>query len=208
MANDKHQFLRLVTERNDPTLTPETKLSCPFCKATHKWVQSRGCSQTLIGGPFNHFTEGLRCAKCGFEFEREWKENGRYGTVTWLVDFKTRRVLRGVPGATGCRYLWDCKHCGGDVEVGTSDGSGSIWGKRMPDGSWTSNRYKFRCKDCDRSKESDRDRYELPRRRGLPPHPKEIVFPKGTKVEDIRIVEKPGLGFINTGALKRLELKR
>ena len=208
MARDKHPFLRLVTERNDPTLTPKTKLGCPKCKASHKWVQSRGCMQTLLGGPYNHFHEGLLCAKCGYEFEREWKENGRYGIVTWLTDLKTHKILRGVCGSSRTGSVWTCRHCGGDVTVGTSDGRNSMWGKRMPDGSWQSNQYKFTCQGCGRSKLSRTAGYELPRKPNMPPHPNEIVFPKGTKPEDIKIKEGPGLGFCNLQGIKRLEIKR
>jgi hypothetical protein len=198
MVPKRHGFLRLVTERHDPNLT--RKHICPYCRRPNT-VMGGVTTQTLVGGPYNHFTTHCTCNFCHEDFIHHWREQGKHWKtgkirrVHWYTD-KSRKVLAGIPGCYE-PYLWTCKHCGGDVAVKREKYDGVVTPEQAKALYW----HRFTCQSCKRSARAGSSGWNLPGKPGPKPPPRKPY--KGT----FKVKEVVGVGFANLGAIKKLQLE-
>lgn len=196
----RHNFLRLVKERHDPTLT--RKYVCPFCGSGD--VQSKGMAQTLVAGPYNHFHGLCICRSCKKQFEHHWKEQGKHWKtgeirrVHWYVEPKTKKVLVGIPACCGSLYVWTCKYCGGEVTAKPYRYEGVVSAKQANQLYW----YRFTCQSCGRTVRSMCDDWSLPAKPGPKPPPP----PPGQKPR-FWVKEVVGMGVFDPRGLKSLTLE-
>jgi hypothetical protein len=109
-----NNFLDLVKERPDPTLTLDNK-KCPFCDSSN--IKETDHSMTLVGGDrdYNHHWRNHVCNACNKEFIIEHKlDFADKNPNIWYVDRITHKVLKGIPSCFES-YIYTCSKCNGAV---------------------------------------------------------------------------------------------
>lgn len=155
-----NEFLELVTERHDEKLVGK-EIFCPYCGSEE--VETFGTRSTLVGYvgiDRNHTWTKCKCSKCQKEFTWETKGFDR----VWVTD-PDSKILMGIPWCFE-RYVYTCKHCGGDVTRQHFDNETnevtSFLSYDVRDGKSTPKFYTvFKCKDCGEKIQSENEYYRV-----------------------------------------------
>lgn len=194
-------FLDLVIERPDSELKIDEYL-CPYCNSTN--VEATPQGQTLVadyGTDANHVWTGIQCNDCGKTCTHEHRSFN-----SWYTDSRGK-ILRGIPSCFE-RYIYTCRHCGGDVvrkylKLDSDEEVSCCSYGPDENGIWTpKQRTVFECHSCGESVESNVESWHEGCE--VEPKPRKTVGEKKL-MKEWAIYEEVGIAVINPGTAVKVE---